>query len=179
MKRIPSLLITLIILIGLVGCSSRSSDDSINNSNKSEDQSTAFNKKGDKDNKNKLEETRIDKNKMEPIVTIEELPLSIIILEPDSIGTRYLEATYTNNSKNTVQGLNITILLKDKNEKTYLSIYDTVLPGETSPKFVTFAPDTGMVDDIEYVMYEIIAAKGDGTTVHLTYDTKLEKYTWF
>jgi len=69
--------------------------------------------------------------------------------------------------------------LKDKNEKTYLSTYDTVLPGETSPKFVTFAPDTGKKEDMEYLMYEIIVAKEDGTTVHLTYDVKTEKYTWF
>lgn len=40
------------------------------------------------------------------------------------------------------------ILLKDKNEKTYLSNYDTVLPGETSPNFKCFGPDTGNIDDI-------------------------------
>ncbi len=54
-----------------------------------------------------------------------------------------------------------------------------MLPGETSPKFVTFAPDTGKKEDMEYLMYEIIVAKEDGTTVHLTYDVKTEKYTWF
>ena len=50
-------------------------------------------------------------------VTVEELPYTITILEPDSIGNRYMEATYTNNSKYPITGMSLTVLLKDKTRK--------------------------------------------------------------
>lgn len=180
MKKLIILFVCGIILVSLVGCNSNENETRDENNNAAVESKAEEDKTEDKIN----EETNIaDKNsetiKNNPIVTIEELPVQVTILEPNSIGTRYMEATYTNNSKYTIQGLNITILLKDKNEKTYLSTYDTVLPGETSPKFETFAPETGKVQDYEYLVYEITVAKEDGTIVHLSYDVKTDKYTWF
>lgn len=126
----------------------------------------------------KVEEKK-KKEKDQPPVTLEELPMNITILEPDSIGTRYMEATFTNNSKYAIKGFSVTILLKDKNEKTYLATYDTVMSGETSPKFETFGPDTGSSDDLEYLEYQITVVDENGKEIHLTYDAKLKTYKWF
>lgn len=110
-----------------------------------------------------------------PRITVDQLPYEITILEPDSIGTRYMEATFTNNSEYPVTGYTLTILLKDKEEKTYLSTYDTVLPGETSPKFETFAPESGKEEDLEILKVEIVGADGD-EDFWIDYDVKLDKY---
>lgn len=120
-----------------------------------------------------------DKNDVkEPPVTIDQLPISITINEPDSIGTVYMDATFTNNSNKNITGYSITVLLKDSNEKTYLSTYDTVLPGETSPIFNTFGPKTQNENDIEFLSYDITITNDDGTNTYLTYDNKLKQYRW-
>jgi hypothetical protein len=115
-------------------------------------------------------------NVINPMIKINQIPKQINILKPDSTGTRYMEATYTNNSGYTIQGMNITVLLKDSNEKTYLSTYDSVLKGEISPKFKTFAPNSGSMDDLEILKYDIVAIKEDGTKVYIEYDVKLDIY---
>lgn len=43
-----------------------------------------------------------------------------------------MEVTYTNNNDETLTGYKVIIKLPNV-EKTYLSCYDTVLPGEISP----------------------------------------------
>ena len=180
MKKLISLFIGGIILVSLAGCSSKEYDTSDENNISAIEDEAGSDKIADKKKEDsKIEDEKTDAEEEKPIVTIEELPVKITILEPNSIGTRYMEATYTNNSKYTIQGINITILLKDKNEKTYLSTYNIVQPGETSPKFETFAPETGNVEDYEYLVYDISVAKEDGEVVHLTYDVQTDKYTWF
>jgi len=124
--------------------------------------------------------TAVNNAKIEnrPPLTIEQLPLNITIKEPDSIGGVYLDATFTNNSDKNITGYTATILLKDSNEKAYLSAYDTVLSGETSPTFECFGPKTLNKEDIEILNYEINIDNGDGTTTYLEYDSKLNKYQW-
>jgi hypothetical protein len=67
-------------------------------------------------------------------------------------------------------------LLKDKNEKAYLSNHDTVLPGETSPKFDTFGPKSLNTSDIEILKYDITVANKDGSKTSFEYDNKLKQY---
>jgi len=109
-------------------------------------------------------------------ITIEQLPIDITIENPDSIGNVYMDATYKNNSQKNVVGFTATVLLKDTNETTYLSNYDTVLPGETSPNFYTFGPKTLNKDDIQFLEYEIIIANADGSETYIIYDCKLKTY---
>lgn len=68
----------------------------------------------------------------ETAVKLEEFDLDIKVLPADSIVTVYMEVTYTNNNDETLTGYKVTIKLPNV-EKTYLSCYDTVLPGEISP----------------------------------------------
>jgi hypothetical protein len=161
MKKIASILLCGIMILGLVGCGG----------------STTPKPKDTESNSSAATEKK-EKAKEQSPVTIEELPLEVTILEPDSIGIRYIEATFTNNSKYAIKGFSVTILLKDKNEKVYLNNYDTVMPGETSPKFKAFGPETGNKEDMEYLNYDITLVKEDGTTVYIEYDAKLKTYKW-
>ena len=161
MKKLLMAIIAGTLLLSLVGCGG----------NKTVDNNSENNVNAQVEEKNEEKE--------QPPVTIEEVPMNLTILEPDSIGNRYMEATFTNNSKYAIKGFNVTVLLKDKNEKTYLSNYDTVMPGETSAKFETFAPETGNTEDIEYLQYDITVIDENGQEIYLTYDVKLKMYEWF
>lgn len=149
MKKIISILLCGIMILGLVGCGSSAKP-------KQDDPEATTEQK--------------------PIVTIEELPLDITILEPDSTGQRYVEGTLTNNSKYTIEGFSATVLLKDKNKNSYLRNGDTVMPGETLPILKDSAPETGNKDDMEYLNYNIGVVKDDGTAVYIEYDVKLKTY---
>lgn len=170
MKKLLMAIITGTLLLSLVACGEdkKVDDNSQNNVNAQVEE-----KKDEKEEKEQKEQ------KEQPPVTIEELPMNVTMLEPDSIGNRYMEATFTNNSKYAIKGFNVTVLLKDKNEKTYLTNYDTIMPGETSPKFETFAPATGNSEDMEYLSYDIIVVDENGEEIYLTYDAKLKTYKWF
>lgn len=111
-------------------------------------------------------------------VTVNQVPLDIKILEPNGIGTVWMEATIKNNTNKPILSYSTTVLLKDKNEKTYLSMYDTVMPGETSPKFETFGPQTENMNDIEKLVTEIRLDLGNGKYQKVEYDHKLNKYTY-
>lgn len=124
-------------------------------------------------------ETAVTDNKEQVPISFEDIKPEIEILEPDSIGTVYMEATYTNNSPYPITGYDLTILLKDKNETTYLSTYETVMPGETSPKFESFGPQTQDPNDYEIIGLSVNARKDDGKALAIEYDFKLDEATWY
>ncbi len=109
----------------------------------------------------------------------DEILMDIIILEPNSIGTVYMEATYTNNSKYPITSYTAKVLLKDTNDTTYLTSFDTVMPGETSPKFETFGPDSQDPNDVEVLTLEVIARTEEGNNLYIDYDFKLGEATWW
>lgn len=108
----------------------------------------------------------------------DEIPWEITILEPDSIGTVYMEATYTNNTEYPITSYSMTVLLKDKNEKTYLSNHDTIMPGDISPKFKTFGPETMNEDDYEILTLDVRARLENGDDLAIDYDFRLEEASW-
>lgn len=109
-------------------------------------------------------------------VKISDLDINIDILPPNIIDTVYMEATYTNNSSYTIKSFSLAVLLKDKNDKTYLSCYDTVLPGDTSPKFDAFGPDTQLQSDIEFLECRLRIVDENGDDIFIDYDYKLDTY---
>ncbi len=119
-----------------------------------------------------------DKNTKSGKITVDQVPCDINILEPNSIGTVYMEATYKNNTNLPILSYQATVLLKDKNEKTYLSNFDTVMPGETSPKFDTFGPVTQDKKDIEILETAIRLDLGNGKYLLVEYNHKLDRYTY-
>lgn len=163
---ILAIILVLTLTVTLTGCGNQNDGEEVANKEVSEDSS----EDGD-------EEKEVEKE--DSLIKVEDLPYEITILEPDSIGSRYMEATFTNNSDFTVTGYSLTILLKEENEKTYLSTFDTVLPGETSSKFETFAPESGKEEDMEVLEYEISIQDEDGNEYYVDYDVKLDKYEIF
>lgn len=161
-KRVILLGLLSVSTVVLIGCGNSSTVDS-----KQEDVSITEN--------NSVKEEKEN----QPPITIDQVQLDMTILPPDSIGTVYIEASITNNSSFAITGYNATVLLKDKNEKTYLSTYDTVLAGETSPKFTCFGPATLSAEDIEILGYSIQIVDENNETIYLDYDAKLGKYSWF
>ena len=162
-------LLMLIISITLVGCSSGNIEDrpemvadEVVNEEAEEAEEVAAEDSGD-----------------ELPIYPDEILMDIIILEPNSIGTVYMEATYTNNSKYPITSYTAKVLLKDTNDTTYLTSFDTVMPGETSPKFETFGPDSQDPNDVEVLTLEVIARTEEGNNLYIDYDFKLGEATWW
>lgn len=136
-----------------------------------------------------IETSKVEKNEVvekepkeieeeEGLITVEQVPYEITILEPNSIGVVYMEATYTNNTDYPITSIRLKTLLKDKNETGYLGTHDTVLPGETSPVFDGFGPETMKEEDYEIIEVIVRAEKDNGETLTMEYDPKLDKYEY-
>lgn len=170
MKKLLVVLLTLIALF-VTACSSNTANI---NAIDSEDITT-----NDNNIESEQEEQEEPEEEKEEVpINLEDIKPEITILEPDSIGTVYMEATYTNNSDYPIVGYSLEVLLKDKNEKAYLVNYDTVLPGETSPKFEGFGPETRKPEDYEILKLEVTAKTEEGK-LYIEYDMKLGEATWF
>ena len=108
----------------------------------------------------------------------DDIMSDIKILEPDSVGSVYMEATYKNNSKYPITMYSLKVRLKDMNENTFLTCVDTVLPGETSSKFESFGPKTLDPNDYELLELSITAQNDDGEPLYIDYDLKLQTASW-
>jgi hypothetical protein len=117
--------------------------------------------------------------KQPPPISMEQLPMTITIRKLTRVGrvdNVYIDATYTNNSHRTIVSFSATVLLKDDNEKHNLFSNDTVLPGETSPKFSTLGPKSLNASDMEILKYRISIINEDGSKTSFEYDNKLKQY---
>ena len=85
-----------------------------------------------------------------------------------------LEATYQNNSKETISRLTIEVLLKDTGETIQMTCNQTIQPGKTSNIFIGKAPTSGNIDDVEVLKYKISLSRG----VYMEYDVKSKQYNW-
>jgi hypothetical protein len=112
-------------------------------------------------------------------IYLDDLPIILSIREPDTIGTIYMDATYNNKSEYPIVAYTMTILLKDQNEKVRLTNFDTVLPGETSPNFYSFGPETRKIDDVEKLELSITAMTENNKKLYIDYDYKLGMAEWF
>ncbi len=78
------------------------------------------------------------------------LPSNLRVLPPNFSGTIYMEGNMVNHTDYPILGYSLCCLDKKTGESHYLSTYDTVLPGEISPKIETFAPASGRLSDLQY-----------------------------
>lgn len=125
------------------------------------------------------EKTQVKQNEDEPPINVGDITPSCAILPRDSIGTVYANITYENNTDKTIVGVEYEVLLKDTNEKVYYVSYDTVLPGETSPIFEGFGPQSGKLEDIEILKLCVSIGNDDGTTTYVEVDDKLGQCEWW
>lgn len=121
-------------------------------------------------------EGEIEESKIDTPVSIKDIEfVDAKILEPDSIGQRYYEARFKNNSKVPITSVSIELEL-DNGEVAYLTSHDTLLPGDTSSKTECFAPSTGNEEDMKAKKISIISLNKDNKEVYIDYDVKLDKY---
>lgn len=164
-KKITSIIFVVLTAALLSGCGG-DSNGSTNNSDKVDS------------SKNVNIEEPAAEDKETPPILIDQIKVNMSIRKPDSIGTRYVDATLTNNSSVPIKFCNITIFNKDINENSYLVFTNTLMPNETSPKTNAFAPKTGKKEDIEIIKYEFTLVGEDGKDIYLDYDPKLKTYEW-
>ncbi|WP_409229103.1 hypothetical protein [Gudongella sp. SC589] len=108
----------------------------------------------------------------------DQIPYDITILEPNSSGYVYMEATFKNNSDYPITRYHMKVHLKDKNDTTYLSSHNTVMPGETSPIFDSFGPETLDPADYEVLTLAVRAILDNGDELDIEYDFKLGQAYW-
>ena len=130
----------------------------------------------------KAEEVEVVSDEKEILKKLETISFGFLpkltILQPDSIGTIYIEGTLVNTSDFPL--LSYTLQIKDKktNEVSYLTTYDTIMPGETSSKFNTFGPESGLTTDVEFISmsYDI---KLNDIYLYVDVDLKLGEITYY
>lgn len=77
--------------------------------------------------------------------------------------------------KVTIKGIQYTYEING--EKTYLSTYDTLRPGDTSTLSECFGPKSGKKDDAKLLKPEFKFVNKDGSNTYIEYDAKLGTYT--
>lgn len=108
-------------------------------------------------------------------VKVEDIEiLNFTIKEPDSIGTVYMECKFKNNSDKPLSY--ISFEYKIGNETTYLSTYETLLPGETSAIVEAFGPESRNPEDVKLLSASYTIE--DDSSIDVTYDAKLNKYSY-
>lgn len=164
-KKILSLfMLSIITISSFTGCVKL-----IKNSEDQTKQSvTETNKKEDMDKKT------IDKDNKSPVKISDIELIDFKVREADSIGTIYMEAKFKNNSNQTIIGLDFTYEVDG--EKTYLTSYDTLLPGDTSTLSDTFGPISGKQEDAKFLKAQITIMNDDNTETYIEYDPKLNIY---
>lgn len=103
-------------------------------------------------------------------VKVEDLPYKILEQEPDSVGSVYGVATFTNNSKYPIKYFEISGIIPSTNETSYFANTDTVMPGETSSNFESFYEKGTEISKISYCYIK------DDKEIYVDYDVKLDSY---
>ena len=121
---------------------------------------------------NNKQQTQINSTVTELPLKIDTTPLSFNIITGEQ--GPVLEATYQNNSKETISRLTIEVLLKDTGEIIQMTSNETIEPGRTSNIFIGKAPASGNLNDVEVLKYKISLSRG----VYMEYDVKSKQYNW-
>lgn len=85
-----------------------------------------------------------------------------------------LEATFTNDSEETILTFTLEVLLKDTQEKIELKSREQVDPGQQSTVMTGKAPASGNLDDVQILKYKISVLSG----TYMEYDTQSGQYNW-
>lgn len=99
----------------------------------------------------------------------------------DSVNNCWGEFRYINNSQHPISNLIVTVMETKTGEKTYITFYDTNLPGETSPidkTILAHSVDNSMEPDIEFLEFKYTYQNDIGDYVHVVYDPKLNEYQY-
>lgn len=121
----------------------------------------------------------------EPDVTLEDIEFNndgnSCIYNIDSINNCWGEFRYVNNSKYTITKLQLTSMEKKTGEKFYVTFYDSVLPGESSPVDKTILAhdvDESFEPDLETLSLAYTYINDSGEYVHIYLDPKVGGYQY-
>lgn len=103
---------------------------------------------------------------------VESTPLTLNIVEEE--GTKVLQATYKNDSKEVISRFVLQVKLKDTGETIEMKLNESVEPGQVSAIIKGKAPESGNIDDVEVLKYKMSLRSG----IYMEYDTKLKQYNW-
>lgn len=109
-------------------------------------------------------------------VKVDQIPYSVQITPTTEFELPWALLTYTNESDAEISNYNLVMHLLDSNEKSYFSLSDTVLPGETSSNLRSTAPESGLLEDMLPLEINYRVKTKDGDTYQVMYDYKLQKY---
>lgn len=115
------------------------------------------------------------KEKPEDLVKVEDFEIKYVDKAPDSLKNIYTDAKVKNNSKYPVLVYKIVMFAEYDQRNTYLSLYETMLPGETSHKIETITGVEGVGNKytpVEHI-YRILV---DGTVYEIIYDVQKKSY---
>lgn len=121
---------------------------------------------------NNKQQNQINSTVAELPLKIDTTPLTFNIVTKEQ--GPVLEATYQNNSKETISRLTIEVLLKDTGETIQMTSNEIIEPGKTSNIFTGKAPASGNINDVEVLKYKISLSRG----VYMEYDVKSRQYNW-
>lgn len=111
-----------------------------------------------------------------PLIKVEQLPMSFEYSGPEELGTWLLNATYTNNSKLKVKSFKCELVDKTTNKLFYLNSNDEVLPGNKSTLITGIGPQDGKDSSYEVLKYTISVENEKNEETCIIYDAKLKLY---
>lgn len=115
---------------------------------------------------NNEEKSQINSTVNELPLKIDTTPLTFNIVTKEQ--GPVLEATYQNNSQETISRMTIEVLLKDTGETIQMTSNETIESGKTSNVFTGKAPVSGNINDVEVLKYKISLS----SCVYMEYDVK-------
>lgn len=104
---------------------------------------------------------------------VDATPVEFKVTEEEGKGN-VLQASFKNNSNETISNFVIEVLLKDTGENIEIKNREVVKPGETSSVFTGKSPNSGNIEDVEILKYRISVLSG----TYMEYDVKLNQYNW-
>lgn len=121
-----------------------------------------FNNKGNK----------VENNIIDLPLKVESTPVTFNIVEKNK--TKVLQATFKNDSEETITRITLEVKLKDTDEVIQMKYSEAVAPGATSNTFSGKAPKSGKIEDVEILKYKISLASG----TYMEYDVESRQYNW-
>jgi hypothetical protein len=103
---------------------------------------------------------------------IDSIPLNLSVVEEE--GTKVLQVSYKNDSKETIYNFRLEMMIKDIGEVIEVEFNGAVEPGKSSDLFKQKVNKSANKDNIELLKYKVSLKSG----TYMEYDVKLNQYNW-
>lgn len=117
-------------------------------------------------------QTKVENPVKDLPLKIETTPVTFNIVEENK--TKVLQATFKNDSEETISKITLEVKLKDTDEIIQMKYNEAVESGATSNAFTGKAPKSGKIEDVEILKYKIALRSG----TYMEYDVESRQYNW-